>query len=827
VSDPLAILRAELDALERAYSSGHHGRWSAHRRADLLDACLAPLWGRAEPPPGIALAALGGYGRRLQLPASDVDLLFVHDDVAPGELERVVQAVVYPLWDAGFVVGQAVRTPEGCVAIALERLDAMTAMLDARTLEGDADLVARAIDPVRGLAASEPLDFTRRVREAAAERRARFGSTAHLLEPDLKEGAGGLRDVASIGWLDVAIAGGLGAAGLLRGRERAALEEAEEFLVRVRSALHLDTGKRIDRLLIDHQHDIAVAMGFTDRPRLVATDGLMRSLFEHARQVEHVTSLVLDRMHGAAADGDPTPAVADVAAVGDLTSALEALASLAEADAAPPAALLDRIEQVDTTDPVDWTPALLGAFLRILRAGRHGTRMLEFLDRADLLSRLIPAWREVRCRPQRDPYHRFTVDAHLTHAVRHAANILAGEIDPDDPYEARAREAVDDVDAVLLGALLHDIGKVGEGNHVPIGAEIAAETLAHMGVVTASRDLATFMVADHLLLPDTATRRDLTDENLILDVAARVGTPARLAALYVLLKADAAATGPAAWTPWRRALIHELVTKVQHVLERGDMGQELAATLAERTGRLRDLLPQVPEAELNAFVLRMPRRYFLSVSPTQAARHLPTITPHVGSADVRTATAPGSRPGTYELLVVAQDRPGLLAWIAGSLAVGGISILSAEVFTTGDGVAIDLFEVEGAFEPEIGEGRWRRFRQSLRRAIDGSISIDRAVDEQRARYPAPRVRTTVTVHIDNEASDFSTVVEVGAPDRIGLLHDITQALAELQLDVHLAKVATYDGRVVDAFYVRDGVGRKITDPAQSDEIVRALRERLG
>jgi [protein-PII] uridylyltransferase len=347
-----------------------------------------------------------------------------------------------------------------------------------------------------------------------------------------------------------------------------------------------------------------------------------------------------------------------------------------------------------------------------------------------------------------------------------------------------------------------------------------------MGVDDATRDLATFMVAEHLLLPDTATRRDLSDENLILDVAATIATPDRLAALVLLARADAEATGPPAWTPWRQALIRELVSKVRHVLERGEMGSELAGRLAERVGRVRDLLEGEPDADVDRFVLRMPRGYFLAVEPAQAARHYRTIAPPLGTTEVRSASAPGSRPGSFEVLVVAPDRPGLLSWIAGALAVGGISILTAQVFTTEDRVAIDLFEVEGAFDPDITEARWREFRSTLRRTIEGSISLERRVEEKRRHYPAPKVRTPITVVADNDASDFSTVIEVGAPDRIGLLHDITRTFADLQLDVHVAKVATFDGRVVDAFYVRDGLGRKLVDGAQLAEVERALRERL-
>jgi [protein-PII] uridylyltransferase len=329
------------------------------------------------------------------------------------------------------------------------------------------------------------------------------------------------------------------------------------------------------------------------------------------------------------------------------------------------------------------------------------------------------------------------------------------------------------------------------------------------------------------LLPDTATRRDLTDENLILDVAATVATLERLAALYLLAVADAAATGPAAWTPWRQALVRELVTKVRHVLERGTMGEELAASLTQRIGAVRALLTGEPDRDVDDFVLRMPRGYFLSVEPERAAAHFRTIAPYLTSDDVRTASAPGRRPGTYELLVVTNDRPAILAAVAGALAVGGISILSAQVFTTSDHVAVDLFDVEGVFEAEITEARWRAFRQTLRRVIEGAISIDAKVEDMRRHYPPPSVRTPVTVRVDHDASDFSTVLEIGAPDRMGLLYDITDVLSRAGIDVHLAKVATFDGRVVDAFYVRDELGRKLADPDRLAALDAALQERLG
>jgi [protein-PII] uridylyltransferase len=827
-SGPVSRLHDELVALDRAYSPGHHGRWSSGRRTEMVDRALVALFEEA-PIAGdrairTALVALGGYGRAALGPSSDIDLLLLHEGAAPDAVAVLADAVLYPLWDGGFEIGHAVRTVAEAVLIAEERLEVLTAELDARFVAGDRELVEEMTAKILAVARSDPPAFATRLRAEAMDRHERAGSTAHLLEPDLKDGAGGLRDINALGWLERAIGASLESAGLLRVRERNRLDAAEEFLTRVRSALHLSASRRTDRLVVDQQGPIARMMGFEDEPRLPAPDGLMRVLFEHARQVMHVSGSVFGRM---LADADDALLSRDPGAIpGDAQEILIALAEMAEAGSSPSISLLDELEAAAPAQDVEWTDDAREAFLRILRAGESGVAAVETLDRLGLLVRYVPAWSDVRCRPQRDPYHRLTVDAHLTAALAAMGLMLDGG-DPGDAVEREAVGQVGDRDALLLGSLLHDIGKIGEGGHVPVGARVADEVLRLMRIAPGTRELATFMVAEHLLLPDTATRRDLTDDDLILGVAARIGSTERLAALYLLAKADAAATGPGAWTPWRRTLIRELVAKIQRIFDRGQMGTELAAVLSERVEQLRARLANEAEGAVERFVLRMPRGYFLSVEPATAARQFSTIAPRLGVSEVRAVSIAGAQPGTYELLVVAVDRPGLLSWIAGALSLAGLSILTAQVFTTDDGVAVDLFEVEGAWEPEVGEDRWRRFRRTLRGTIAGTISLERRVDEMRRHYPAPRADLPVTVAVDNRSSDFFTVVEVGAPDRIGLLHDITAALADLRLDVHVARVSTYTGRVVDAFYVRDSLGRKITDPDQVAEVEAHVRARLG
>ena len=817
--EPVDVLRDELLSLERAYSPGHHGVWSARRRAELVDGALADLFVRAGAPTGTAVAAVGGYGRRLLLPRSDIDLLVVHDGSDPDGVGRLADALLYPLWNAGFEVGHAVRTPQECEE-ATARLDVGASMVDIRFVAGDEALVTDVGRRIEAWVRRDPRAFARSLRDDAARRAERAGSAAHLLEPELKEGSGGWRDLHSIWLLEAAVGMPLEDAGLLRPREREMLAAAEEFLARVRSALHLETGRRGDRLLLDHQPAIADAMGFTDEPRLIAIDGLMRALFEHARDVEFLFRAVIERLHedGTAPIAPPTTPA----------GVLDALAAEAEAGREPSAALLDSIDDLELPEVVEWDEDVRAGFSRLLRAGDRGASSLEILDRLGILAAFVPEWTDVRCRPQRDPYHRLTVDAHLTASLRAMGRLFGGAGAGDDPVQVEAVRQLSEGngtrDAVLLGALLHDIGKNGEGGHVPVGSRVVASILERMGVPSPDRDLVRFMVERHLLLPDTATRRDLSDENLVLDVAAVVGSPERLAALYLLAKADAEATGPAAWTSWRQTLVRELVAKVDHVLERGEMGTEIAERLAGTIEGIRALLAAEPAADLDGFLRRMPRAYLLAVEPGRIARHYATIAPAVGAKDVRAVHFDGTRPGTYEVLVVAKDRSGLLSWIAGALALAGMSIRTAHVFTTDDGVATDLFEVEGVWEAEVPERRWREFRGMLRRAVDGSISLERRVDEKRRWYPAPRVPTPVTIEVDNDASDFSTVIEVGAPDRLGLLYDITRTFAELGLDVHLAKVATYEGRVVDSFYVRDALGPKVADDL--DTLDRALRARL-
>jgi [protein-PII] uridylyltransferase len=768
--------------------------------------------------PRVAVVALGGYGRRLLCPGSDVDLMVLHADRRAERIRETAEKVFYPFWDAGVALGHAVRTVGECLSEAAERVDVACSLLDARLLAGDASLFGELERKLRVAMSKHRALWLERLAADATTRHEGSAACSTSLEPDLKEGSGGLRDVHAVGWTETITGDG---GGLVRDDERQRLDEAEEFLVRLRSALHLLTGKRTDKLVRENQADLAPALGFDATAGLDAADVLMRGLFEHGRHVEHVRTLVMQRAREpsrvAASDGSSeAPASPE--------SVLESLVAFARSRKTPSADWLDALESAGLgPTPFEWTESMRSAFVDLLAEGDHGAAGLEILDRAGLLSAYFPEWDPVRCRPQRDPYHRFTVDMHLTRTAAITARFLAG--DGDDTLDAAA-VAVGDRSAMLLGAFLHDIGKTGQGRHVEVGVGAAEAALDRMGFPESTREAVVFLVREHLLLADTATRRDLSDPNLVLDVAARVGDGERLAMLYLLSVADAEATGPHASTPWRMGLVRELVGRVEHVLERGEMDPERAGELEERTRSIRELLSSETSEMVEAFIGRLPRPYLLGVDPEQVGAHFHLVSPAIGSGDVRTLAKAGGRPETWDLTVVAADRPGLLARMAGSIALSGLSILSAQAFTTEDGVAIDLFVVEPAYHGEIDEERWRLVRQTLRKALEGRLSLEYRVREKRRHYPSPSAEVPTEVRVLNDASDFATVVEVEAADRLGLLFDLARTFEELHLDVSLAKVATYGPRVVDAFYIRDLYGQKIEDREHADEIHKAILSRL-
>jgi [protein-PII] uridylyltransferase len=453
--------------------------------------------------------------------------------------------------------------------------------------------------------------------------------------------------------------------------------------------------------------------------------------------------------------------------------------------------------------------------------GPDAPAVLAACNSVGRIDRWLPEWEAVRGRPQRDPYHRYPVDVHLIETLNEAGRLVR---EPDEAFVTEAARTIGDPAPLFLGALFHDIGKDGHGSHVPRGVEVAGEALDRMGVKSDLRDDVLFQVAEHLLLANTATRRNLDDEDLILHVAATIGDERRLALLYLLTVADAHATGPTASSPWRLGLIRQLVAKVSHAFESGLMDPDRAGRLTRADARIREELggAGVADEEAEAFLEAVPAGYVMWVRPEETPDHLALVSPTPGPAEVRATVRAGATRGTYRVSLGAVDRLGLLAAVAGSMTLSGLTILSAHAFTTEDGLALDVFDVRGAFEEEVSDERWERFRTSLGQVLRGSLDLRERVHALRAHYRATPDDIPVTVRIDRDASDFFTVVEVSAPDRLGLLFDLASTISEHDLDVHVAKVATYGERVIDVFYVRDAAGQKVEDLGRASALERSL-----
>lgn len=781
-----------------------------------------------------------------------MDLLLVHtggDGVA-----KVADALWYPLWDAGLIVGHAARTVREALAVADADVQALTSMLDVRHVAGDADLTSTLVERVRGLARRRQRRLVDALAGASDVRRDAL--IADLLEPNLKEGGGGLRDLHALEWAGWALGdpGGLTTLvqrGYLRLDDPARLADARELLLTVRVALHRVTRGKGDSLALQEQDAVASWAGAGD------ADELARRLAEAARAVAWVASDVWARLRATyrgplgrlsrrdrvlgrgvvlrdgratlAADADPDGAaalrLAAEAAQRDVPVDRDALARLAQAAA-------------EAADGDGWLPKwdddARQDFLRLLRAGWRAVAVIESLAQAGLWERLVPEWQHVRSLPQRNAYHRFAVDRHLLQAVAECAALLDGNQGPSGPaergtqgpsgpaeregrtFDAEVAAGLDRPELLVLAALVHDIGKGLPGDHSDVGAELAGGLCRRIGIDDEGTARVETAVRRHLLLAEVATRRDLAEEATAARVARLAGDPRTLELLYLLTLGDSRATGPAAWGPVKAVLVRELFVKALNLLERGEVaaagpGEERRAALAGLVGR----------GAADAFLDAMPPSYPLAFTPEQMAHHRELL--DRGGVEVEWSTGVGDRP---VCTVVAPDRPGMLAAVAGVMAAHGLNVQELHAHTRADGMALEVIRVYDQYGRLAKEGGPERVTADVRAALEGEVDVAARVRQRAEQYAPSRRRqkppTPPEVIIDQEASDFATVVEVHADDRVGLLFQITEVLAGLGLDVHLAKINTVGDRVVDAFYVRDGAGGKLADPAEIDRLRHTL-----
>jgi [protein-PII] uridylyltransferase len=770
---------AERDRVMRSFTADRA------RRTARIDRWLAELLG-AEP--GVALVAVGGYGRRELLPRSDLDVVLLHggrDDIA-----GVADRIWYPVWDSGADLDHAVRTVPQARRVARADLKVAVGLLSARHVAGDPDLTERlragALEDWRSAAPARLAEL-----HAEHDERARIsGELAFLLEPDLKEASGGLRDVHAIQAV---------AAAWVAPAPGPKVRTAYEQILDARHALHEVTGRRLDRLVLEEQDEVARALGLLDGDVLLAMlAGAARTIayaVDHAfRQADRLRGSRLRRRRverRPLADGvveqDGEVVLARAAdPAGDPVLVLRAAAAAAQAGLPLAPRTLTRLTECPPL-PVPWPAPARDALFTLLGAGQSAVSVWEALDTEGLVASLIPDWERVRNRPQRNPLHRFTVDRHLAETAARAAALTREVARPD---------------LLLLAALLHDIGKGWPGDHSVTGEVVARDVGHRVGLPGPDVELVAAAVRHHLLLPVVATRRDLDDPVTVKQVAAAVPSRTLLELLHALAIADGLATGPAAWNDWKATLVADLVRRVAAALARGDDPPR-----PPREGMARGDDPPRPPRE------------------GMAGEQTPGPVP---LRDDQLALAAGGGPAATvrgsEVTVVAPGRPDLLWRAAGVLASHRLVVRSANA-TSVDGTAVAVFDVQ----PEFGDPPDATLvAGDLRRMLLGRLDFEDRLERRAlaarprgAAVPAPKVTLV------DEASETATVVEVRAHDAPGLLWRVGRALGGCGLDVRAARVETLGAEVVDVFYVTDSGGRPLAEADLRRATVHAVLAALG
>ncbi|MDG5807381.1 [protein-PII] uridylyltransferase [Streptomyces ossamyceticus] len=805
-SGPSGYAAARLRLLQEEARSGPPRRAAL---AELTDDWLAGLFGAgAGELRGASLVAVGGYGRGELSPRSDLDLLLLHDGSDDKAVAALADRIWYPVWDLGLALDHSVRTPAEARKTAAEDLKVQLGLLDARHLAGDLGLTAGLRTAVLADWRNQAPKRLPELQELCAERAERQGELQYLLEPDLKEARGGLRDATALRAV---------AASWLADAPREGLADARRRLLDVRDALHLTTGRATDRLALQEQDQVAADLGLLD------ADTLLRQVYEAARVISYASDVtwrevgrvlrsraVRPRLRAMLGGGKPvaerSPLAEGVveqdgevvlarAARPERDPVLPLRAAAAAAQAGLPLSLhaVRRLAATARPLPTPWPAEAREQLVTLLGSGRPTVDVWEALEAEGLITRLLPDWERVRCRPQRNAVHIWTVDRHLIETAVRASALTRRVHRPD---------------LLLVAALLHDIGKGWPGDHSVAGEIIAKDVAARIGFDREDVAVLSTLVRHHLLLVDTATRRDLEDPATVRSVAEAVGSPGTLELLHALTESDALATGPAAWSSWRASLVSDLVQRVA-ALFAGDAPEEPE--------------PGAPTAEQERLAIEA----FRTGGPVLSLR-AQTEAPAEDKEETDEKADP--EPLGVELLIAVPDQPGVLPAVAGVLAVHRLTVRTAELraLDLPDGVEGAVLLLNWRVAAEYGSlPQAARLRADLVRALEGSLDIAGRLAERDAAYPrrrgvvAPPPRVTVAA----AASRHATVIEVRAQDAPGLLHRIGRALEDARVRVRSAHVSTLGANAVDAFYVtgRDGAPLPGDDAAS---VARKLEETL-
>ena len=862
------FLKLENERLRMRHRFGLGGREIAQGRSYLADVVVSRACQMAaadlgpelkEDLSGCAVVALGGYGRRELAPHSDVDLLFLHPDRLSPAVRAFVEKALLLLWDIGLSVGHSFRSVAECITMAKDDLPSRTALSEARLVAGNGSLYQRLFAELESAVYGSrraTQAFLEAMRAELDERLARFGGAVCIQEPNVKESAGGLRDLQTATWVGHARWGcrGLDALvvdGHVTTSEHSAARRAYDFLARVRNEAHFATGRRTDLLSLDLQPTLAAGLGYVAKRGLAASELFMRDYYRRAQELRRFCESVLLRAGAIAPSRSRLLSRARAvgpkgryeirdlrlvsrAKVGDFHGS--PLRILEVFDVAQQhgvrvgeelkAAIQDNLRLVDRRFRASREASRV--FLEILRRSGRVAPALRQMHETGVLGRYLPEFERVTFIVQHDFYHKYTVDEHTLKAIE-ALDHVAGEKHADLLPFTRVMREVQDPARLTLGVLLHDIGKGRGGEHVPKGARLAESVVARLGLDEDAAGDVLFLIQKHLVMSQVSQRRDLSDETLIAGFAETVGTLDRLNMLLLLTYADTNAVGPGIWNDWKGALLWELYTKARAHLS----GERPQPWDVDRRARLEEkvvagLLPEFLRSDVERHLALLPDRYLRAATPEAIARHFRLV--HDLGRRPLVADWRLSGDGRHTVLTVCtRDAQGLLARLAGTLTGHGLNILNVDVFTRGDGVVLDTFRVSeaGGFLP-VREERWPAIEHDLAAAVEGRHDVEAAVGRWTTRMPRRKRRapSAPIVRFEEGAAAGGTVIEVRADDEPGLVHRIAATLAAEGLSISVARIATEKSHALDVFYVTAAGGGALT-PDEMPRVEAALLNALG
>ena len=810
----------------------------------------------------MAIVAQGGYGRGMLAPGSDIDLLFLLPYKQTAWGESVAEYMLYLLWDLGFKVGHATRTIDQCVRLSRSDMTIRTALLDARLILGDEALFTEFQRRFRDdVLKTSVRPFVDAKLEEQNIRHARAGASRYLVEPNIKDGKGGLRDLHTLHWLAKHLYPDTAEqefveAGVFTRAEYSSFRRCEGFLWSVRCQLHFLTERPEERLSFDLQPLMAEKLGYRGHAGLRAVERFMKHYFLVAKEVGELTRIVCSALEMKQLKSLPSLGTllspfgwkrrahlrrtSDFRIENGRISAIHrdvfakdpvnfirlfALADEQQATFSPEVLRQVRANLRLIDDSFRVNPTANRLFLRLMTDARDPEGVLRSMNEAGVLGHFIPDFGRVVSMMQFNMYHHFTVDEHLIRTIGFLSDIERGKYALEHPVSTEVIRTIDNRRALYIAAFLHDIAKGRDQDHSQIGARIARELAPRLGLTPSEAETATWLVEHHLVMSTFAQSRDLNDPKTIRDFADLVQSRERLKLLLVLTVADLRAVGPGVWTGWKGQLLRNLYFETEPLLG----GGHITLTRSERVTRaqdaLREKLADWPKADLERFIGRHYPAYWLRTDLDVIAEHArlirdadaqrKSLVTHIATHEFRDVT---------EITLLAPNHPRLLAMVAGACAGAGANIVDAQISTTRDGMALDTISVEREFDQaEDEERRAERIATTIERLLMGDARLSDVVAMR--RKPKPRLSAFTVepqVVIDNTLSDALTVIEVNGLDRPGLLYDVTREISDLNLDIASAHIATFGEKAVDVFYVTDLIGKKITSKTRES----AIRERL-